>query len=197
MKRLFPSFRWSLPRRDGIFLALAILPFLGPSLAVGQEAKIDRPDDTRMVTLLAGNGLSTSAHLAEDLRATLALSDEFRLMPIIGDGDFGNLNDILTLDGIDLAFVQLDVLRFFVSGGIFADLDTKLKYVLRGHNAEFHLLAKSGASKVSDLDGKIVNIGPRLDGTYFTATEFFSRHDVEIVEANYPHSEAYSKLMFW
>lgn len=195
MKRPVSSSTWCVPRRDGLFVALVMLLALMPLPAAGQGVKADSASDDRSVTLLSGSGLSTSAHLAEDLRSKLSSEGELRLLPIVGDGDVGNINDIAARDIIDLTFVQLDVLNYFVSAGLVPDLDSKINYVVRGHNAEFHLLVRAGLSEIDDLNGMTVNVGPRLDGTYFTATQIFSHFNLDIVTTTFPHAEAYSRLL--
>jgi len=180
--------------RQSFFIVVIMVALIGPSTAFAQDSKIDSVPNGNLVRILTGSVLSSSAHLADELRSLSLLKDDIRVSPVIGDGDIANLSDIVTEDSIDLTIVQLDVLNYFLSADIVPDLAEKLKYITSGHMAEFHLLAKNELLDIEQLEGKRVNIGPRAQGTYFSASELFVELDVEIEPTSFPHLKAYSEL---
>lgn len=146
------------------------------------------------LTVLAGPGLSTSAHLADDLRSALSEWRDFRIFPSIGNGDIANVDDILSRDFVDLAFVQIDTLDYLMNVGVDEGIREKINYIMVAYKAELHLLAKSDIVDLEMLEGKKVNFGPNLEGTYLTATELFANRQIDVTAMTMPHQEAYAML---
>lgn len=182
-----------------IFLFGAILAsifnsaFLSTS-ASSQEAKLSSERPGNIIHVLTGTGRSTTAYLADDMRSWFSLSTDIQLLPSIGNGDITNIENILSWNFVDLAFLHYDALMYFADSGVVQNSKEKLVYLTITHNEEFHLLARADISKLSMLEGKKVNIGPNIDGTYITATEIFHRNGISITAMNLPHMEAYRLL---
>ena len=184
------------PVRQSILFGLVASVFMASAFtaALGQELKANVNALPLPVNIITDTVLSTSAQLADELRSILNDSPDVRLRPLIGDGDVANLHEFMTSDPVDLALVQLDALNYFLDVGLFEGIENKLNYVSTMHAEELHILARSSLTRFDDLNGKRVNVGPSIGGTYLTAAALFDLHEVDIFELRHPHFKALSLL---
>jgi TRAP-type uncharacterized transport system substrate-binding protein len=109
------------------------------------------------VGVITGMANGTYMQTAADL--TILDSDTLRVLPTLGKGSVQNLIDILYLRGIDIGFVQSDVLP---------DLN-RIQYITALYQEEIHVLARDDIHSLPDLAGKRVNVDILGSGSAMTA----------------------------
>lgn len=79
----------------------------------GPEDVIKQRENNWTVGLAGGAFDGTYLRFADELGKVLDDGDQLRVLPIISRGAAGNLEDLLYLRGIDIAFTQSDVFEYF------------------------------------------------------------------------------------
>jgi len=182
------SFRNDLVPLPRVFRCALLSVFLtAPTLADEKTTEVSQPP---IVSVLSGPVLSKSAAMASELSQRISSNDGLRVMSSIGNGGLANANDLLSVDHLDIAFVNVGILRYLSEVGS----TDPLHYIGVTHVEELHLLAQSEFSEVDQLSGKTVNVGPNVGDTYIVALEAFERIGIEVVAQTDPHLEAYRKL---
>ncbi len=112
--------------------------------------------------------------MADDLVAAIGASENFRLMPIAGNGGLENLQDLLLLRGVDMAIVPANALAHAkATDALGSGLQERTAYIARLYGEEVHVLVGHDMKSVDDLRGKRVAV-PLDDGTaQFTANDTF------------------------
>src|SRR5262245_3392356 len=80
------------------------------------NALVDKINANTLMVLTAGSGLTYGA-FAADLATVLNDGDEFRILPVQGHSAFQNVRDVRYLRGIDMGFVQSNVLGYYRRNG--------------------------------------------------------------------------------
>jgi TRAP-type uncharacterized transport system substrate-binding protein len=131
--------------------------------------------------------------MAADIADLLNDGATRRVVPVIGEGSLQNLSDLEALRGIDAAIVQTDVLDYARQQRLARAL-SRLTYIARLYNEEFHLLAGPGIRTIRDLAGKRVNFDAQGSGTGVTAARIFAALGVAVAPTNDPASRALAQL---
>ncbi len=149
------------------------------------------------VRLISGGVEGTYVQIASDLSQALDEKYEFRVVPIIGKGSKTNIEDLLFLQGVDLAIVQSDVLNFFGrnSDDKIPGIERKLLYITKLYNEEIHLIAGPGIGSIEDLEGRKVAYGPEGGGSAMTAENIFDGLGIHVDFADYPYTQALKELL--
>jgi hypothetical protein len=79
----------------------------------GPEDIIRQRDNTWTVGVAGGNMDGTYLRFADELGKVLDDGPELRVIPMISRGAAANLEDLLYLRGVDIAFTQADVFEYF------------------------------------------------------------------------------------
>ena len=96
--------------------------------------------------------------LAQDMAKVLDDGDNLRVIPMITYGSAGNMEDLLYLRNVDIAFTKSDNFAHFKEKtGI--NLRNRIHYITRLFDAELHVLVRPEIRTWEDLRGKKVNIG--------------------------------------
>ena len=148
--------------------------------------------DTIGVQTGASGGITV--RMAEDLAGLIDDGTTRRLVPMVGRAGLAGIADLLDGRGVDMAFIQLDVLDFARQQHLFPDLETRLSYVAKLNYVEFHLLARAEIATVADLAGQIVSVGPRSGDTSVTAAQLFRLLKVSPILGNDDPGLAIDKL---
>jgi TRAP-type uncharacterized transport system substrate-binding protein len=98
--------------------------------------------------------------------------DKLRILPVLGKGPVQNVIDILYLKSIDMGLVTTDVPEFYKIEYNVAITD-RLRYIMKLHNDEIHIIAPTEIKTVFDLEGKRIE-APKDVGLY-SAKAIFSR----------------------
>jgi TRAP-type uncharacterized transport system substrate-binding protein len=170
-----------------IWLALCLL--LGSAMVPARAA-----DATDLIGVETGGSAGITIRQAEDLASLVDDGTTRRLVPMVGSGGVQAIADLLDGRGVDMAFLQLDVLDYARAQKLFPDLETRISYIARLNYAEFHLLARPEVTGIADLAGRIVNVGPPSGDTAITAARLFRLLKLSPITANDEPALALDKL---
>lgn len=146
------------------------------------------------VSIISGGINGTYIRIATDLASVLDNNEDLRVLPIMGKGSVQNIDDILYLRGIDIGIVQSDVFAFVKQSNRHPTIDSRVHYITKLYNEEFHLLVSKDIKGVEDLAGKQVNFGVQGSGTYMTASIVFDRLQVKPVPVSFDQGLALEKV---
>ncbi len=180
-----------------LLLCLALLAWLGSPAREGQavDLKAQRTLVNEGVIGVLGDGArGTDFAMIADLAAILDQGYDRRILPMAGAGSVRAIEDLLLLRGVDIVFVQADVLDFYKKANLFPDIGEKVRYLARMYKKEFHLLASKDIKSVRDLEGKKVNFGPPSSGSFLTASLTFDALDITVEAADDDYQVALDKL---
>ncbi len=162
-------------------LKWGILGGLAACFATPGLAQVVAPDpgafarnlrETRIGIMTGGPG-GVYIQLGADLQGLVEKAQDggLRVLPIVGRGSVGNLQDLLYLEYTDFALVQADVLLSIQQGDPqeFDFLKRRISYVTRLHPEIIHILAREGIRRPEDLQGKTVAVGGAGGGSAITA----------------------------
>jgi hypothetical protein len=102
------------------------------------------------------------------------------VLPIISRGAAANLQDLLYLRGIDVAFTQSDVFEYFRTQRKTPNLDTRVQYIIRLPVAELHVTARADIRTLEDLRGQKVVFGPPGSSPTMTGPIVFPRLGIPV-----------------
>jgi TRAP transporter TAXI family solute receptor len=118
-----------------------------------------------------------------------------RVLPILGKGSWQNLQDILHLRGVDVGFVQADVLFYARARGLLSpDELAHIQYIAKLYDEEVHVIASGHIESMADLSGKNVNVDVEGSGSAMTAEVILSALGVNANLLHMPQAEALGKL---
>lgn len=146
------------------------------------------------VGLVSGGVGGTYIKIAADLQAVLDTTSDLRVLPIVGKGSVQNITDLLYMRGIDIAIVQSDVLAFLKGDGNYPNLDSRIAYITKLYNEEFHLVARRDVTDIRQLEGKTVNFGPEGSGTAMTAQVVFNSLGINVNATAENYQDALQKV---
>ena len=169
------------------------------SLIGGHAAALDLEKQRQLVNqgvigVLGEDVRSSDFELIAELAVVLDRGYEQRILPIAGQGSVRAIEDLLLLEGVDVAIVQADVLDFYKQAELFPDIADKVGYLMRLHNREVHILVSRDIRSIEDLEGKAVNLGPPSSGGYLTASLIFEALGIAIEPLDDDHHIALDKL---
>src|SRR5215475_1171417 len=181
----------------GIAILVSLAICAGQIPAARAQAKtsalVDKINANTLMVLTAGSGLTYGA-FAADLATVLNDGDEFRILPVQGHSAFQNVRDVRYLRGIDMGFVQSNVLGYYRRNGLIPDISDKIAYLFKVCNLEIHIITRSDITSVEQLRGKKVNVNQAGSGTQLTAMDLFSFLGIKVEEVNMRQNDAFEKL---
>lgn len=147
-----------------------------------------------VVELETGRGSGISVGVAEDLANVVDDGATRRVLPVVGKGGLANITDLELLRGIDLAILQDDVMNYARQQNLFPGIESRMAYIAKLYNEEFHLLARGDIKTVADLANQKVNVDLRGSGTEITTTRLFGLLNIPITMTNDDPGVALDKL---
>lgn len=179
-----------------VFLTAAVAWLLLPkndanALDIKEQRVLVNKD---VVGVLGDGARGTDFALIADLAAVLDRGYERRILPMAGVGSVRAIEDLLLLRGVDIALVQTDVLDFYKRADLFPNIGSKIRYLTRLYQKEFHLLASKDIKSVSDLQGRRVNFGPPSSGSFLTASLVFEALSLSVTVSDDDYQIALDKL---
>ena len=120
--------------------------------------------------------------------------DNLRVMPILAYGAASNLEDLLYLRGVDVAFTQSDVFEYFRTQRKIPDLTQRVQYIMRLYNTELHILARPEIKSFEDLRGKKVSFGPAGNSATLTGPIIFQRLGIDVQQLLLDHTTGLEQL---
>ncbi len=146
------------------------------------------------VGIIAGRADSAFTRLADDLGVALDDGNNLRVLTVLGSGSLKNIEDLITLKGVDVAITQSDTLAFYEKINVIPGIKNYVRYITKIHNEEFHLLTSANIKNIRELQGKKVNFGRSGTGTFMTSSVVFDALDITVEVTDYPHRKAYELL---
>lgn len=175
-------------------LALAMLVLPAPSSAQENHEALTNRVNSGTVGIVSGGITGTYIKIAADLASVLDNGEDLRILPVIGKGSVQNITDILYLRGIDIGIVQSDTLAYLKKEGTYPGIESRINYISKLYNEEFHLVAAKGIQSIEELAGKKVNLGVPGSGTYMTASTVFGILGVEVEPMQIDQALAIEKI---
>jgi TRAP transporter TAXI family solute receptor len=126
--------------------------------ALSPEEIIKERKNRATVGIATGQLDAAYPSLAQDIAKVLDDGDNLRVLPIITYGSVGNIEDLLYLRNVDIAFTKADNFIHFKET-LKINLQDRVHYITRLFDAELHVLVRPEIRTWEDLRGKKVNIG--------------------------------------
>jgi len=150
--------------------------------------------NTGIVGVMCARADSAFTRLCEDLSLLLDRRYDLRVLGIMGKGSLTNIEDLLLLRGVDVAFAQADVIDFYEQSGSFPGIKDVLRYITKIHAEEIHILARADIGSIRELEGKTVNFGKTGTGTFMTSSVVFNSLGINVSATTFPHKKALAEL---
>ena len=132
--------------------------------------------------------------LASDIQRALDDGDNMRVLPMLAYGASSNLEDLLYLRGVDVAFTQSDVFEYFRTERKIPNLQSRVNYIMRLYNTELHVLAGPDVKSYEDLRGKKVSFGPPGNSATLTGPIILQRLGIEYQPLFLDHTSGLEQL---
>jgi len=155
-------------RFKAVLIAIAGAACLAmPSQAFAQSNQ----EPKRNIGIMAGGIGTTTARLAEDLSRTMSGQSGVQIRAMLGKGSEQSVNDLLYLRGVDLAFVNADILANIRITKPNHPALGNLAYLAKVTDSELHLLVRkdSGINDIYDLEAKRISVGSKGSGSALTS----------------------------
>jgi TRAP-type uncharacterized transport system substrate-binding protein len=105
--------------------------------------------------------------------------EEMRVVPVVARGKVQNLWDILYLRGIDMGFVQTDILEFLKDDPRIGSIKSRIRYITVMFPEEVHIIASKEVRSLQDLAGKTVSINAKGTGSAVVGTLLMERLGID------------------
>ena len=149
------------------------------------------------LTIATGSAEGTYFKIAQDIKQ-VAEKEGIPIEVVQTNGSFDNIN-LLGAGKVDLALLQLDVLRFVAEIMLKEtgfDVLQEAKVVLNLYPEEIHIITKDERIRtVQELQGKRVAVGPEKSGSALTAEVLLAGFNVHIDRAFDAPDEAIKKIV--
>ncbi len=163
---------------------------------VHQKQVINRNKLT--VSVITGEVASTHLRMASDMANALDGKDgnSLRIIPVVGKGGVQNFLDILFLKGIDMGIVQQGQLKYLQvqDPKLYADVKSRMQFISKLYNAEFHLIVPRRITSMKMLQGKKVSFGQKLGSSDVIARTIFDKLNVDVDRVHEDLSAGLNKL---
>jgi len=191
-----------MPKKAALALALCQL-ILWPSLGLTQDSVISQGQNrvdanagtvTIMTTRNLGSAFMTAAL---DLSTLLDSGDQYadmRVIPVVARGKVQNLWDILYLKGVDMGFVQSDILAYLEDDPRIDSIKSKICYIAVMPPEEVHILARNDIRTLEDLVGQKVSINAKGTGSAVVGPLLFKRLGIDILAENEDTNRAIARM---
>jgi len=148
------------------------------------------------LTIATGTPEGTYYQIAQDIKQ-IAEKEGIPVEIIQTNGSFDNIN-LLGLEKVDLAILQLDVLK--VTSDVMQakagfNVLKEIKVILNLYFEEIHVITKNdGIRSLSQLEGKKVAVGPERSGSALTAEVLLTAYDLRVERFFDAPNDALQKL---
>lgn len=137
------------------------------------------------VSVISGGINSTYLQMATDMANVLDGQEgdaTLRVVPVVGKGGEQNVMDILYLKGIDMGLIQQGQLTSLQEKNpkLYANIKSRIHFITKLYNAEFHLIAPRKIKSIKELEGKKVAFGKELGATDVTARTIFKKIGINV-----------------
>lgn len=101
--------------------------------------------------------------------------EDMRIIPVVARGKVQNLWDILYLKGVDMGFIQSDILEYLKDDPRIGSIKSRLRYITVMFPEEVHVIADKNINSLQDLAGKTVSINAKGTGSSVVGELLFRR----------------------
>jgi len=192
---LWPSFGFTQDSANGPQVAQA-QP--NASASVSSEGRNKNDANAGTVTIMTTRNLgSPFMNAALDLSTLLDSGKDYqdmRVIPVVARGKEQNLWDILYLRGIDMGFVQSDILAYLENDPRAKSIKDRIRYITVMYPEEVHIVARKDIHTLQDLAGKKVSINAKGTGSAVVGTLLFKRLGIKAILENEDTNRAIARL---
>jgi len=130
-----------------------------PSQAARSEEAIRERKNAWTVGIATGQLDASYPRLAQDISKVLDDGENLRILPIMTHGAVTNVEDLLWLRGVDVAFTKSDSFEYYRTVKKVPNLQNRIHYIARLFGAELHILAPTHVTSLQELQGKKIAVG--------------------------------------
>jgi TRAP-type uncharacterized transport system substrate-binding protein len=166
------------------------------STSVPAPSSLDIKNRTNEWTIGLAGGRTEGAplRLAAELARALDDGPKLRVIPMVTNGPFDNVKDLLYLKGVDTAILFADHLEHFEKVEKVQKLYDRITYIANMFPSEVHILARPEIKSIEDLAGKRVNFNSQGTAASFTGPLIFKKLGIQVQEAFDPHPQAMAAM---
>ena len=132
------------------------------------------------VGLAAGLPDGGFVRFASEMARTMDDGDNMRLIPMVTRGTTSNIADLLYLRGVDVAITYADAFDFYVRQAGLANINDRIRYVLRFFISDVHIYARNEFKSLQDLRGQKIAVGTAGVAAAHTGPLIFRRLGIDI-----------------
>ena len=195
--------------RFGVAATLLLIVELIPSLVIAQNppatpvTKQAAPArDPNTVGIVGGGPEEGALRFVNEIAKVIASGQEtgpngelaLRVLPFVGRGGVHDVRDVLSLPGVDMTITQELMLTRLQESKELGDLKSRLVYITKLFNEEFHVIARQDIRQVSDLADKPVNLGGYGSSVEDIARDLFRALGVKVSEVHLGQDEALEEM---
>jgi uncharacterized protein len=149
---------------------------------------------TIMTTRNLGSPLMTAALDLSTLLDSGEQYEDMRVIPVVARGKEQNLWDVLYLKGIDMGFVQSDILAYLEDDPRIDTIRDRVCYITVMFPEEVHILARQDIGTLQDLAGKKVSINAKGTASAVVGPLLFRRLGIEVLAENEDTNRAIARM---
>ncbi|CAL75043.1 conserved hypothetical protein; putative TRAP-type uncharacterized transport system protein, periplasmic component [Bradyrhizobium sp. ORS 278] len=132
------------------------------------------------VGLAAGLPDGGFVRFASEMARTMDDGDNMRLIPMVTRGTTSNIADLLYLRGVDVAITYADAFDFYAKQAGLANINDRIRYVLRFFISDVHIYAREEFKTLQDLKGQKIAVGTAGVAAAHTGPLIFRRLGIDI-----------------
>ena len=119
---------------------------------------------------------------------------EMRVVPVVARGKEQNLWDILYLKGVDIGFVQADILSYLEDDPRIGSIKNRIRYICVMFPEEVHIVARKDIKSLADLAGQKVSINAKGTGSSVVGTLLFRRLGIDAELVHEDTNRAFARM---
>src|SRR5579864_7610027 len=183
----------------------AFLPLLAVCLSLpsGMPAMSQAPTieqlrqrvNDNVIFLMGGQPGATFNQLANDISLVVSDGYKLRVLSVEGGAAVENVEDVLYLRNIDMALTTQESMDYLkASGELGPNLNKWITYIAPLFPNPLQILARGGATSISDLTGKKVNFNNKGSATAQFVPKLFKTLGIDVQEFYMGPADAMEKL---
>ena len=152
-----------------------------------------------VITILGSAAMTGYTQFIEDIQNVVddqSVPNGVRVLPILGRAGVHNAKDVVLLRGVDMAIVELDDIATAKKEdpAIFANAESRIHYITKLANNEFHLIARDDIQSVKDLEGKKIVCMKKNSSTDIACAKIFGALGIKVEQINLDLQDAHVNL---
>ena len=143
------------------------------------------------LVLVCGSLGAPYIQLGHDISVVVNDGDNLRVLPVVSDGAFTNVRDVLYLRGVDLGITTVQTLNALKTSSEYGpNIDKLLTYIAPLSVDTLHVLARPGINSIYDLKGKKVSFNSKGSGTARFSPAVFKALGIPVEEVTMAQGDA-------